>query len=285
MQPTSISRGYSDFFTSGYKAVTSRLSLHHSRSSSVPVTFPQIDITTSTRRSSSHRSPTTKKSNLKARPASMFVSSQLPELPESRENTRRRRSSIVTLSSRLYNRVLASSTTTREPSSRLIIKNWSKRNSSSEDALSELPDVWLAPSDSCTPTCQNGSSLFTSIDPFSSSPDSISFFIELTGTPSTPNHKRESFLSFTSSSPETSFLHLPLPPRHERPLPIQTTPLPSHSRGSSFLFLPIQDKSDTYQLLPEEDLSSAAESITEDYEEWNDPAKIDWHQFHLLLED
>lgn len=131
----------------------------------------------------------------------------------------------------------------------------------------------------------SGSSLFTSIDPFSSSPDSISFFIDLTGTPSTTNHKRESFLSFTSSSPELSFLHLPPPSRHERPLSIHTMPLPSHSRRSSFIYLPIQDKSDTYRLLQEEDPSWATEPITEEHEEWNDPAKIDWHQFHLLLED
>lgn len=157
MQSTSINRGYSDFFASGFKAVTSRL--HNSRSPSAPAIFPQIDITSSALRPSGHHTTITKKAKHKPRPASMFVSSQLPE---SRESSRRRRSSIVNLSSRLYNRIVASSTT-EEPSSRLTIKNWSKRNSSAEDALSELPDLWITPGDSFTPTCQNGRSVFESL--------------------------------------------------------------------------------------------------------------------------
>lgn len=130
--------------------------------------------------------------------------------------------------------------------------------------------------------------MLPSIDPFASSPESISIFVDLTETPSSPTQKRESFLSFTSSSPDASFIHLPLPSRRERPTSIQTMPLPSRSRRSSFLFRPqIQDKVDTYRILQEEDLSWITESIVEEHEEWNDPAKIDWRQFHfdLLHED
>lgn len=128
------------------------------------------------------------------------------------------------------------------------------------------------------PPCS--SALHQPIDPFASSPDARSMFIDLSSDSSpsgTP--KRESFLSLTGSSSNRSSLIFS---RRERPTSIHTMPLPSRSRRSSLQYrAPIQEKSDFFLIL-EEEPGLAAEPILEDErDEWDAPAKIDWRQFHI----
>ncbi|KAK7041792.1 hypothetical protein VNI00_009081 [Paramarasmius palmivorus] len=131
-----------------------------------------------------------------------------------------------------------------------------------------------------------------SVDPFSSSPDSKSFFIDLTDTPttttSTPSRRfslqppartrRYSFLSLSSSSRENSVVNFPNPTRRERPVSMYT--MPTHT---SFL--------DAYRLQASSVRSSSPRMsgwVEDDSEEeasrgpleWNDPGSVDWHQFH-----
>lgn len=134
------------------------------------------------------------------------------------------------------------------------------------------------------------STLHNTIDPFSSSPDTRSMFIDLSSSSdsslsNTP--KLESFLSLTGSSPSnrSSLIFS----RRERPTSIQTMPLPSRSRRSSWQYrAPSQEKEKSdFFLILEEEPSLATEgpddTIHEDHEEWDAPAKIDWHQFHIDL--
>jgi len=59
-------------------------------------------------------------------------------------------------------------------------------------------------------------------------------------------------------------------------------PLPSRSRRSSFQYpAPSQEKLDFFLMTEDEPTGNfAIESIAED-QEWDAPAKIDWHQFHI----
>jgi len=118
-------------------------------------------------------------------------------------------------------------------------------------------------------------------DPFTSSPDFKSFFIDLSD--SSPSHtpKRESSLSLSGSSPDCSFLHVS---RRERPASIQTMPVLSRSRRSSLQYRPIsQDKPNFFWALEEEPPILAVEPLVEDHEDRDDPARFDWRQFHVDL--
>ena len=122
------------------------------------------------------------------------------------------------------------------------------------------------------------------IDPFAASPDTRSMFIDLS-TDSSPagTPKHESFLSLTASSSPRSSLFFG---RRERPTSIHTMPLPSRSRRSSLQLphrgVPLAAASEKYDFswIVEEE-PSAIETLREDPDEWDAPAKIDWHQFHI----
>ncbi|KAG9225154.1 hypothetical protein CCMSSC00406_0007435 [Pleurotus cornucopiae] len=124
------------------------------------------------------------------------------------------------------------------------------------------------------------------LDPFASSPDTKSVFIDFsdTDTPvSTPN--RESFISFSTSSKSSSLLHLP---RRERPTSVQTMPLPPRSRRSSLQYPPpAQEKYDWAWMLDETTpiFTQKAGEELEQVEEADeiDPAQLDWRQFHIDL--
>lgn len=115
------------------------------------------------------------------------------------------------------------------------------------------------------------------IDPFASSPDSKSFFIDFSESPSPVTPKRESFLSFSDSSPESNASFLSFL-GYERPTSIQTVPLPS--RRSSFHYRHTsRDKYDSTWVLEEE----PSPMTVEDSETSDDPANVDWRQFHSDL--
>ncbi|KAF7375615.1 hypothetical protein MSAN_00450300 [Mycena sanguinolenta] len=114
------------------------------------------------------------------------------------------------------------------------------------------------------------------------------FFIDYVESPiliPTPSQtqRRQSFL-FLGEPTKTS---LGFTLRRPRPTSIQSMPLPSQSRRSSFQYHPMnRDKYDRSWALEEEETLSPAWS--EDAEELHDPAAtIDWRQFHndLLYED
>lgn len=291
MQPSSSNglRGYSDFFASGFRAVTSSRS---SRSSADPsiLSAPSSSASPGSRRS------LTDTTQRRLRPSSLIVH---PSTPKPHEPKHNRRSSIITFSTRLFDRMAS------VYGDELSLRRGSRNSRIFQAADDSAPDVWITAGGPFTPSAPNGrcaksppqhrsirltnkitisSSVPQSIDPFSASPDTRSMFIDLS-TDSSPagTPKHESFLSLTaSSSPRSSLLF----GRRERPTSIQTMPLPSRSRRSS-LQLPHRgvplaaapEKSDFSWIVEEE--PSAIEALREDPDEWDAPAKIDWHQFHI----
>ncbi|KAF5379814.1 hypothetical protein D9615_005783 [Tricholomella constricta] len=330
MLPTRSNRSYSEFFTSGFRAMSRR---HVSAIPSPSVTTPDSPPTTrSTRRHSSFISFT----NRSSRTTSMIISSADSVKTLSTESSsasssssssarRHRRSSFVTFSSWLFDRKGSSA----HADNYLSFSSSPPKNKRELLGSSEVTEVWITAGGPFTPTSisksssSNGEpSLFQPIDPFSASPDSKSFFIDLTDSsssspslsPSPPTStsttrrtsKRESFLSFSGSSPDrSSFLHLPMPPRRrERPTSVQTLPIlpspspstspsksKSKSRRSSYLYRApsrSQGHSSRYSWTTVEEEESRAgtpEPMVEDLpEERSDPAQnIDWRQFHVEL--
>ncbi|PPQ65175.1 hypothetical protein CVT24_011052 [Panaeolus cyanescens] len=263
-------RGYSDFFTSGFRAVTNRTSGDSSSPCSTSRASPLSDITQRRR----------------SRPLSMIIQKTVPKNTEKKHS---RRSSIVSFSSKLFDRkgwhsVDENSVSKSEKSSRFSSKS------------NELPDVWITAGGPCTTSTPDGSLSHRAtlrnrtIDPFSSSPESKSLFIDFSSTDSLPYAapKRESFLSMTgSSSPRSSVI---LPQRRERPTSVQTMPLPSRSRCSSTSYpsrVYGQEKTDFFWIVEEEPELGNEPLVETQADEWDAPAKIDWREFHidLIMED
>jgi hypothetical protein len=126
-------------------------------------------------------------------------------------------------------------------------------------------------------------SSYAPVDPFASSPESKSFFIDLSDSSSDVpvNLKRESFLSMTTttnstSSPPISLVHYS--PRRERTLSMHTVSLSSRSRRSSFHCRGFE-KAESSWILEEEDADFL--DLNDDLNEArDDTAQIDWRQFH-----
>lgn len=287
MLPTKSNRSYSDFFTSGFRAMTNR-----SRRASA---LPTLSVTTSdsspTTRSTRRHSSFVGLKNRRSRTTSMTMSpsESVKSRTSSVRERRDRRSSLVTFSSWLFDHKGPT-----QADNYLSFSSSPPKNKRELLGTSEITEVWITAGGPFTPTSiskgSDESSLFQPIDPFASSPDSKSFFIDFNESPppSTRSSKRESFLSFSGSSPDRSFLHLPLR-RRECPTSVQTMPLPSRSRRSSYFYrAPSSDRSNYSWTLEEEDSRPATpEPLVEDVEERSDPAQnIDWRQFHveLLLE-
>ncbi|KAF9459010.1 hypothetical protein BDZ94DRAFT_1269170 [Collybia nuda] len=322
-QPKS-NRSYSDFFTSGFRAMASRASR---RMTPGPAPTPSIDTTLTTDRSTASTTSTSSSTrarrtsfrnitNRHSRTTSMIGPSMSMNMNINAHSEytgkatppRDRRSSIASFSSWLFDRKSSNidNSFTFSPSP--------QKNSRELHRSTEITEVWITAGGPYTPSTMSRdtdeSGLFQTIDPFASSPESKSFFIDLSESPTPtppsgahphlPAHththaKRESFLSFTPS-PDHSFLHLPRP-RRERPTSVQTMPLPSRSRRSSYYRPPSRGKSDHSWTLPEEHLpqdksqgsarrrsqASRRESLAED-SEWVDPTRdVDWRQFHIEL--
>ncbi|KAL0570191.1 hypothetical protein V5O48_011781 [Marasmius crinis-equi] len=127
------------------------------------------------------------------------------------------------------------------------------------------------------------------IDPFSSSPESSSFFIDLDLTdsptyfmksPQTSRSKRFSFLSLSSSSNDSTRFNLP---RRDRPTSVHTLPAPysnDHLRSSVHSVSSYAEKLEQFA----HELSEELEEISLS-EEWSDddPGNMDWRQFHVEL--
>lgn len=214
---------------------------------------------------------------------SMIVQSSSSNLPSTSEGSTGRRSSFALFSSRFFDHMPftspdeSSASSSHKPKDKRLSR--SLRPSHSDY---HAPEVWITAGGPFTPSVPNGSPdiprLRSSMDPFASSPESRSLFIDLSD--SSPSHtpKRDSFLSMTTnSSPARSLVQLP---RRERPISIQTMPLPSRSRRSSFQYRPPSREKSDFWILEEEPDIIAPEPLVEDYEPRDDAAQIDWRQFH-----
>ncbi|KAF5327616.1 hypothetical protein D9619_005030 [Psilocybe cf. subviscida] len=283
MQGTNSVRGYSDFFASGFGAVTSRVSTSSRKARQNERTRPASSSSTS-------KGIFSEFASRRSRPTSVLVqptASKPIEAPVTREKPSGggRRTSFISFSSwRLFDR---SSPSSSEQASFVSSKS-SKR--SSRISVGSGRDVWVSTGGPFTPSVPNGSSMPMPIDPFTSSPDARSMFIELSsdssGSPTGTPKREQSFLSLTGSSKSnrSSFIFA----RRERPTSIHTMPLPARSRPSSFQYRPpaVTEKSDFFLIEEEEPATILASAILERTEEWDAPSKIDWRQFHIdILSD
>ncbi|KAJ8509513.1 hypothetical protein ONZ45_g8329 [Pleurotus djamor] len=278
---------YSNFFSSGLRAITGR---PRKRPTSM-YTYPSpLEFTLPEPSSSSRLDPLppaidTAPPYIRS-PRSSILFAMSPSKPSSSRSStsppppRSRRSSLMALPSRVLNRMSASFASNELPSH----KSTTPQTPSGlrRDHTADMSDViWITEGGPLVAPLTPTSPKLVPIDPFSSSPDTKSVFIDFYDTPSsTPN--RESFISFTTSSKSSSLLHLP---RRERPTSIQTMPLPTRSRRSSLQYpLPSQDKYDwawildeatpIYSPRPPEELEQVDEA------DEVDPARLDWWQFH-----
>ncbi|TFK21479.1 hypothetical protein FA15DRAFT_672539 [Coprinopsis marcescibilis] len=276
--------GYSDFFASGFRAVSTRVRSRR------PASFYSSSPTSSTELDSS--SPVVVPEAFKAvpqhrqrrRPLSMIVTGTQQPSSSSIEPGR---GIFASFSNRLFDRMPFISSDS--PSSASLPRKSRNRLSSyllgasSNTESKARSDVWTLTNGG--PSAPNGGPDTTGqhfpLDPFDSSSDSKSFFVDLSDSSpnSTPAAKRDSFLSMstTNSTPPRSLLF----PRRERPISIQTMPLPSRSRTSSFQLYrhPAQEKSD-FWILEEEPDVLLQPLVDSDYEARDDAAGIDWRQFH-----
>ena len=143
MQSSSSSnglRGYSDFFASGFRAVTSRRSSRSSVDGSI-LSAPSSSASAGSRRS------LTDTTQRRLRPSSMIVHCATPKPQEPKHN---RRSSIITFSTRLFDRM--ASVYGDEFSSRRNSRN-SRIFQAADDSV---PDVWITAGGPFTPSAPNG---------------------------------------------------------------------------------------------------------------------------------
>ena len=145
--PVHSVRGYSDFFTSGLRAVTSRVSRPHSVSSS-----PRVSgATRATEDAPQYPGALHGRAQRRARPSSMIVSKS----NQSCENSRGRRSSIIAFSSRLFDRMTFASADENADVS--AGRRRSKRPSRPlEDSNSQVPQDWITTGGPFTPSSPNG---------------------------------------------------------------------------------------------------------------------------------
>ncbi|KAE9408316.1 hypothetical protein BT96DRAFT_696421 [Gymnopus androsaceus JB14] len=274
--------GYSDFFSSGFRAITSRNNTVSSRprpssTYSLPTAHPIL-----TRSKSSSNRRQSGDSGDSGRPQSPKFSkdSKSNNIPSSSSTEKqRKRMSFMEFSAKLFDKITPGVSEAQsfvefdETKRRLRPRT---RNSSSD---------WSGPN----PRTQM-SSIRTvrtrypanETDPFNSSPDSKSFFIGLSDSSSSSSPRRsrhQSYISFSGSSLSslTSFA------RRERPTSIHSLPaaLPP-SRRSSYLSSSLEKYDSLFQ-----EESSILESPYENENENDDRdlANIDWRDFHIQLFD
>ncbi|KAJ7503307.1 hypothetical protein B0H11DRAFT_2222595 [Mycena galericulata] len=256
---TQTNRTYSEFFSSGLRAMagTSHRRSISGHSSPIPsAPSPALK--------SSGRYNVLRTLARRTRTSSSPVPPFMPSEKSTTSQRHQRRSSIVDLPARLLGRM------TRSPDT------WSLLDQNTMNQTRQSVDAIYFPRNS---SYQKNTPI---IDPFDASPNSSSFFIdciEPTISIATPSPQRpQSFLLLRESTKPLSYLRFPL--RRERPRSVQSMPLPSQSRRSSFQYRPpSRDKYDSSWALEEEE-----ERWNEDAEETHDPAaNIDWRQFHTDL--
>ncbi|KAJ7149843.1 hypothetical protein C8R43DRAFT_500895 [Mycena crocata] len=265
---TQTNRSYSEFFSSGLRAMSGTsyrrpFSSGHS-SPIVPSTPPSALKSTG---------PYNVLRNLARRSRTFSSPLSSPLTPSEHTTTtstrKQRRSSIINLPSRLLERMTQSIDArtlpdqTRDRSPKL---DEEPRNSTGYEKNRPI------------------------VDPFDASPTSTSFFIDFDTPVSIPpprSQRPQSFLLLGETARSPSYIRFPR--RRERPSSVQSMPLPSraHSRRSSYQYRPpSRDKYDRSWALEEEETPSP--TWIEDVEERHDPAaNIDWRQFHndLLHEE
>ncbi|KAJ7765847.1 hypothetical protein DFH07DRAFT_955518 [Mycena maculata] len=254
---TQTNRTYSEFFSSGLRAMAGTSYRRPYSGSSSPI-IPANALKSSGRynmlRNFARRART-----------SSSPTSFTPSENSMTSTRQQRRSSIVDLPSRLIWRM------TRSPDS-------SDKNN---DRTRQSYDGSYFDRDSTS-----YEKMTSIIDPFDASPNSSSFFIDFVEPPipvaKPPPQRPQSFLILGEPTKTQSYLRFPL--RRERPSSIQSMPLPSQSRRSSFQYCPpSRDKYDRSWALEEEEESPSPTWI-EDVDEMHDPAaNIDWRQFHVDL--
>ncbi|KAL0068051.1 hypothetical protein AAF712_004954 [Marasmius tenuissimus] len=262
MQSHQSRGGYSAFFFSGYRAICSRCPSEKPLATAPPTySFPG------------------RRHSLKKDSKPSPLSSTLR--PPSSSKTSRRNSVVE-----FFGKLSMSSSNAQK------CKRESRRHSSFIEA-----DAWSTAATSpkrarttSARTRAEPSPQYHSIDPFSASPQSSSFFIDLDltdspsyfmGSPGSPRSnrtKRFSFLSLSSSSNDNT------PSRRDRPTSIHTLPRSSVYSVSSYA-----EKLERFA----DELSEELEEITLS-DEWSDgdssdggsdPGTLDWRQFHLDLMD
>ncbi|KAF6759750.1 hypothetical protein DFP72DRAFT_806307 [Ephemerocybe angulata] len=305
-------RGYSDFFASGFRAVSTRVkrrptsSFSSATTSSSDTEYDEPPYSSSAIPSilpNVFRPRRQRTLSRRRRPASMMIPTTQSTLIEERSN---RRSSLVAFSSRLLDRMhFISGDENTAPASTPPATPRRKRrtsrflgvlkNSNNTSPSLGSGELWLSTGGPRTPSAPNGGpETHVTIDPFASSPESRSFFIDLSSDGGSGNDdiahmkQRDSFLSMatsnSNSSPSISLVHVS--PRRERPISISTMPLPSRSRRSSFQCRgQSQEKIESWIAEEDESLDFLAltpeySPVTEGYER-DDAAQIDWRQFHL----
>ncbi|KAH7920881.1 hypothetical protein BV22DRAFT_769762 [Leucogyrophana mollusca] len=213
---------------------------------------------------------------------------------------RSRRSSVISLSSRLLRRgnrtgkdsqSPASSASSSHPASRTEKAVRARPSSMFVRSTKELSDLWSAggnlfPGDESQKFMQDNLDeilprMADHVDPFSSSPGSRSFFVTL-GDQASPNANRQSFLSLSSNSPE--ILQRPLP-RRGRPISTQTMPLPSSRSSVRHRSRDRRERFDSAWMLEESSPELAAQEDSDHIDildlTFDGGDEADWRQFHV----
>ncbi|KAK0472061.1 hypothetical protein IW261DRAFT_1571309 [Armillaria novae-zelandiae] len=204
------------------------------------------------------------------------------------EEKRRRRSSVAEFSSRLFDRITTNPSTGERRSIDLSTKIHRRRSLRKQSVVPDDSDVvWITAPESRpveptrTYSFNSDEISFHSLDPFTAGPNARSIYIEITPPIGTP--KRESFLSFSGSSRSGSTRSLAFP-RRERPTSIQTMPLPSTQSPRSSFYCNRRSTIVEFPWVLEEEESWIGDD--DELLDENDPARIDWRQFHVeVLQD
>ncbi|PFH51117.1 hypothetical protein AMATHDRAFT_59851 [Amanita thiersii Skay4041] len=337
----SQNRLYSDFFTSGLRAMTNRAStkrysmpVSQSSGKAAAATIAQAPTPITAAVLPSSKRSTRRHSLLGITSLRSLVTSTITSSSNKNNKnnddvkSRRRRSSFLPMPSKkwLFDRSSPSTSTastfnSRRASSYVPPTTAASSHFSEDDEKASSSQVWITVGGPYTLEDIEGRSsleLFQPVDPFASSPDSKSYFIDLaesprlsatfppnstpTPPPPPPQPKRESFLSMTSSDKST--FHLPIfnssttptptaTTRRERPTSIQTMPI-THSRrssiqqwASSVVIAAAGDKRSSLSVpVPWEDEQEEETTATHhppEILEVDYPACIDWRQFHADL--
>ncbi|KAJ7471032.1 hypothetical protein FB451DRAFT_1399778 [Mycena latifolia] len=268
---TQTNRTYSEFFSSGLRAMAGASYRRPCSGYSSPIHALKSSARYNVLRNLARRTRSS------SPPTSTPTPTPMPTSIPSHDTTftrKRRRSSIVDLSSRLFGRVTSADTWS-------LPSQTGDRSRRSEDGIYQSRN-----------SASSHEKPRPIIDPFDASPNSSSFFIDWVDSPvsiPTPprprRHRPQRPQSFLLLEPTKSHLRFPL--GRGRCNSVQSMPLPSQSRRSSFQYCaPSRDKYDRSWALEEEETLSP--TWIEDIPEARDPAaNIDWRQFHndLLREE
>ncbi|KAF9525775.1 hypothetical protein CPB83DRAFT_858867 [Crepidotus variabilis] len=279
--PLPSPRGYSDFFASGLRAVTNR-----ARRASF--TRRSIDVVHTSASYWTDRCPESPNSFVRRRHTSLV---DQPDIVH--DKAKKRRSALIALSARLFDR--GSSSSAEESLSTSTASSGSRRSSKLSGSFhvvggSEEEGVVLLSEGRAKIDTKTSASL-RPLEPHSAPADISSHTITFPSDFVSSSHpgKRESFLSLNdSASSKSSFM---LPPLPEHPESIHLDCMPAHSRRSSIELLPTPSPSKADFTWPSEDNDIHSPDNLKCHqpnvkEHWDAPANLDWHQFHTdILSD